>query len=113
MTRVEFIYNNNINIGFRMEGHAMFNTKGPDIICASLSATSQMTVNGLLDWTGLSLEDIMLEYDQYDAILHIELQEEELCSITVQQLLKSFELYVEMLADIYTDNIKLERRQKQ
>ena len=60
MTRVEMIYQNNIIIGFRMEGHAGFNTKGPDVVCASLSATSQMTVNGILDWTGLSLEDVML-----------------------------------------------------
>lgn len=107
------IYNNNIIIGFRMEGHAGFNLKGPDIVCASLSAVSQMTVNGVLDWTGLSIEDIVLEYDQMYAILHVELAEEEFGSITVQQLFKSFELYVEMLADIYTENIKLERRQKQ
>lgn len=112
MTRVEMIYQNNIIIGFSMEGHAGFNTKGPDIVCASLSATSQMTVNGILDWTGLSLTDIMVEYDQQYAILHIELAEEEHNSITVQQLFKSFEMYVEMLVDIYQENVKLERRQK-
>lgn len=113
MTHVEMIYKNNIIIGFAMEGHAGFNTKGPDILCASLSAASQMTVNGILDWTGLSLTDIMLAYDQQYGILHIELAEEEHCSVTVQQLFKSFELYVAMLADIYVDNITLERRQKE
>ena len=63
MTQVEMIYDNNIIIGFRMEGHAGFNTKGPDILCASLSTASQMTINGVLDWTGLSLEDVIKEME--------------------------------------------------
>ena len=68
MTHVEMIYDDNLIIGFRMEGHAGYNTEGPDILCASLSTASQMTINGILNWTGLSLEDVVLEEDKKKAI---------------------------------------------
>ena len=109
MTHVKMIYDRNIVVGFRMEGHAGFNTNGPDIVCASLSATSQMTVNGVLDWTGLGLDDVAIKCDKKSGILHIELGEDDCSSIVVQQLFKSFEMYVEMLAEVYTKNVELER----
>lgn len=112
MTRIELIYDSNIILGFRMEGHAGFNLKGPDILCASLSTASQMTVNGILDWTGLSLDDVLKEQNTTKAILHIEVPSELHVSNTVQQLFRSFEIYIEQLAEIYDENIKIERRQK-
>lgn len=112
MTYIDMIYDSNIIIGFRMEGHAGFNTEGPDILCASLSAASQMTVNGILDWTGLALEDVVHEYDEKKAILHILLPSKLHVSATVQQLFKSFEMYIEMLEAQYRENIILERRQR-
>lgn len=112
MTQVKMIYNNNIIMGFRMEGHAGFNTKGPDILCASLSTASQMTVNGILDWIGLGFEDVLVEQNSQQAILHIEVPSKLYTTATVQQLFKSFEMYVEMLADIYEEFIKIERSYK-
>ena len=111
MTHVEMIYDNNIIIGFRMEGHAGFNTKGPDILCASLSTASQMTINGVLDWTGLSFEDIVKESDERKAILYV-CMPSRYESITVQQILRSFEMFVEQLEEQYDDYVSLERRQK-
>ena len=111
MTHVEMIYDNNIIIGFRMEGHAGFNTKGPDILCASLSTASQMTINGVLDWTGLSLEDIVKESDERKAILYV-CMPSRYESITVQQIFRSFEIFVEQLEEQYDDYVTLERRQK-
>lgn len=114
MTQIKMIYDNNIIIGFRMEGHAGFNTEGPDILCASLSTASQMTINGVLDWTGLSLEDVIEETDERKAILHIELplRAKLHVSVTVQQLFRSFEMYVEQLEEQYNQYVSLERRQK-
>lgn len=109
MTQVKMIYDNNIVIGFRMEGHAGFNTKGPDILCASLSTASQMTVNGILDWVGLDLEDILIEQNSQQAILHIEVPSKLYTTATVQQLFKSFEMYVEMLEGQYGEHVSLER----
>lgn len=47
MTGVTIVKASGKIIGFKMEGHACYNPGGPDIICASLSAVSQMTVNGM------------------------------------------------------------------
>ena len=112
MTQIEVIYDNNIIIGFKMEGHAGYNTKGPDILCASLSAASQMTINGVLDWTGLSLEDIVKKQEARQAILHVHIPSNLHVPTVVQQLLRSFEIFVEQLAEQYKENIKLERRQR-
>lgn len=45
MTTVTLKYFRNSIYGIKLEGHAGFNTKGPDILCASLSMASQMVCN--------------------------------------------------------------------
>lgn len=112
MTHVEIIYDNNIIIGFNMKGHAGYNQGGPDILCASLSTASQMTINAVLDWIGLSFEDIALECDAKEGVLHIQIPSGHCEHMTTQQLLKSFEMYVESLEEQYGKYVKLERRQK-
>ena len=109
MTHVEMIYDNNIIIGFKMKGHAGFNLNGPDILCASLSTASQMTINGILDWSGLSLDDILVEENKSKATLHVNVPAKYVDSIIIQ-LFKSFELYISMLEEQYKDYVKLERR---
>lgn len=110
MTNITFLYDNHIIYGFKMEGHACYNLDGPDILCASLSATSQMTINGILDWTGLSLDDCIKELEERKAIIWFEVPDKLYATNTVQQLFKSFEMYVEELETMYSGNIKVERR---
>ena len=111
MTQIEIIYDNNIIIGFNMKGHAGYNQGGPDILCASLSTASQMTINGILDWIGVDVEEAVKEANQIDGILHFEISV-SYTSITTNQLFKSFEIYVEQLEEQYKENVKLERRQR-
>lgn len=110
MTKVEIIYDKNLIAGFRMEGHAEFNKGGPDILCSALSATSQMTMNGVLDWTGLDVEELVIEEKRREAILEFRVPSPFYWSATVQHLFKSFETYIELLQEQYKDNIQLERR---
>ena len=112
MTKVEVFYNRNVIIGFRMEGHAMLNAHGFDILCASLSTASQMTVNGIIDWIGLDADEIVQELDKARAIIHVIIPPEESESSVVQQLFRSFIMYIEELAKQYPDNVKLERRKR-
>lgn len=112
MTQIEMIYDNNMIIGFSMKGHAGYNQGGPDILCASLSTASQMTVNAVLDWVGLSFEDIAIECNSAKGILCVQLPKGYYEHMTTQQLLKSFEMYVESLEEQYPNFIKFERRQK-
>ena len=109
MTHVEIIYNNNIIIGFKMKGHAGFNLFGPDILCASLSTASQMTINGILDWIGLGADECIKEENEEEGILEFEIPR-LFASITTNQLFKSFELFIEQLSEQYKDFVKLERR---
>lgn len=111
MTHVEMIYDNNIIIGFRMEGHAGYNTEGPDILCASLSTASQMTMNGLVDWLGMDIDSLIKEKNPRKAIIWFEIPC-QFTSIISQQMFKSFEMYIEQLAEQYSEHVKLERRQK-
>jgi len=45
MTTISFYKHNDEYFGFRMSGHAGFNDKGDDILCASLSAMTMLIVN--------------------------------------------------------------------
>ena len=117
MTKVKMLYYNNLICGFEMEGHAEYNTSGPDILCASLSAASQMTINGILDATGFEYDDVVKECNARKGTLKLELNGSEInnglaMDVVVQQLFKSFELYVVMLEEEYPQNVSIERREE-
>lgn len=107
MTNVTFLYDNNIVNGLHISGHACFNLKGPDIVCAALSAASFMTVNGILDWTGLNADDVIKIHDDKTGTLLFEVPYPFYENVTVQQLFKSFELFVTDLEEEYPENVKV------
>lgn len=115
MTNVKMLYDNNLYCGFEMEGHAGYNKNGPDIVCASLSAASQLTINGILDSTGLDYMDTVKVCNPADGKLRFVISNDFMNGLTMgpitQAFLSAFVLYVEMLADLYPENIKLERRE--
>lgn len=110
MTHIEIFYHGNIIYGFRMEGHAGYNLNGPDVVCASLSAVSQMTVNGVLDWLGVDLDECLKEQNQMLGLLHFEVPLELYTNTTIHQLFRAFEMYVTSLSEMFEENIKVERR---
>lgn len=114
MTKVKMLYHNNLICGFEMEGHACYNPGGPDVICASLSAASQMTVNGVLDATGYDYDELVREANAKDGILKVELDYYDIfydaMVLVTQQLFKAFELYIVMLSEQFPDNVQIERR---
>ena len=48
MVKVNIIRNNNIITNVEILGHAMYEKKGLDIVCASISATVITTINGII-----------------------------------------------------------------
>lgn len=115
MTNIKMLYDNNLCCGFEMEGHAGYNTKGPDIVCASLSAASQMAINGILDASGLDYMDTVKVCNPTYGKLRFEIPLDYMNGLTMgpvtQALFNAFVLYVEMLADLYPENIMIERRE--
>ena len=112
MTKIKFIYDKNLVRGFIMRGHAEFSESGPDILCSALSAASQMTVNGIADWTGLEMNEEVLVQRPDDGKLVMILPEGHYEHVVVQQLLKSFELYMVQLGEMYPYNITTIRKEE-
>ena len=47
---------NGFLVGFKIQGHAGFNNKGPDIVCAGISSLVQSAFLGLNNYLHLKLE---------------------------------------------------------
>lgn len=113
MTTISMIYDRNLICGFEMLGHAGYSKNGePDIVCSALSSTSQMTINAILDWTGLSLEDVKcFEQDSKQGHLLFILNDTYYDGLVTQQLLNAFHMYTDLLEQTYPDSVKKERRE--
>ena len=115
MTQVKVICKGNKIIGFEMLGHAGYNVGGPDILCASLSAVSQLTINGIINWLHCSSEAIIKVDNPKEGHLKVIVPDDFFETLykreVVQQFLIAFELYIKQLSGVYGDYVKLERRQ--
>lgn len=113
MTKINIIYDRNLICGFEMLGHAGYAKQGkPDIVCSALSATSQMTMNAILDWIGLGTKDIKRFFsDPQEGTLMFMLDDKYYNGLVTQQLLHSFDMYMELLEKSYPENVKKERRE--
>lgn len=107
MTKIVMLYDRNIPVGFKMEGHAGYNPGGPDILCASLSAISQMTTNGILYWLGVDYDEVVQYANPRTGVLHVRVPEEFMGNITVQQFFTAFEMHAKSLSEIYYEYIKV------
>jgi hypothetical protein len=89
---IKFLQKDGRIIGFEMEGHAMFSTKGRDIVCSAISAVSQMTVVGLYHETGIDHVDIETRYHEKAAYMMAKVKngKENDKSDTLLQTLKKF-----------------------
>lgn len=103
MTKITFYKENGKFTGYSFEGHACFNTKGPDIVCAALSMASQMTANSLEELT-----DACVATESYDGLFALEITHE--CDDEkVQLLIESLYLAVMNLYEQYPDYMTLSR----
>jgi len=49
MIKAEFFQKNGGMLGFQVSGHAGFDRRGRDIVCASVSSAVQLTANGITE----------------------------------------------------------------
>lgn len=105
MTKIKFYENEDKILGFSINGHTNFGQYGYDIVCASISATTTMTVNALLE----ILKVQNLKYDIKDGYMNVNL--EKLSSIDLeksQDFLKSLRSFLLELSKEYPKNLKFE-----
>lgn len=97
MIKVTAIYNDADELcGFRTEGHAGFEKKGKDIVCAAVSTLSINTANSIE-----ALTNDKYSSKQEDGLLELILVEE--ISKESSLLLSSFFLGIKTISDEYGD----------
>ena len=85
-----------------IKGHAGYDDKGKDIVCASVSSIVITTINGIIE-----IDPDAIDYSDLDNELIIrKLKEDE----TVNKLLNNMILLLENLEKDYKDYIKIIRR---
>jgi hypothetical protein len=85
-----------------IKGHAGYDDKGKDIVCASVSSIVITTINGIIE-----IDPDAIDYSDLDNELIIrKLKEDE----TVNKLLDNMILLLENLEKDYKDYIKIIRR---
>ena len=85
-----------------IKGHAGYDDKGKDIVCASVSSIVITTINGIIE-----IDPDAIEYSDLDNELVIKkIKEDE----TVNKLLNNMILLLENLEKDYKDYIKIIRR---
>ena len=85
-----------------IKGHAGYDDKGKDIVCASVSSIVITTINGIIE-----IDPDAIDYSDLDnEIIIRKLKEDE----TVNKLLNNMILLLESLEKDYKDYIKIIRR---
>ena len=84
----------------KIEGHAMFDYHGKDIVCAAISSIVITSVNGIL-----SIDEKALEYKQDSGLIEIEVKKHD--KIT-KLLIKNMIDLLKELETQYKKNIKVE-----
>ena len=85
-----------------IKGHAGYDEKGKDIVCASVSSIVITTINGIIE-----IDPDAIDYSDLDnEIIIRKLKEDE----TVNKLLNNMILLLENLEKDYKDYIKIIRR---
>ena len=85
-----------------IKGHAGYDDKGKDIVCASVSSIVITTINGIIE-----INPDAIDYSDLDnEIIIRKLKEDEI----VNKLLNNMILLLENLEKDYTDYIKIIRR---
>lgn len=82
----------------KIEGHAMFDEYGKDIVCSSVSSIATTTINNIL-----ALDKNAIKYDCSDAYILITNKDSEMASKLLKQMLNMFS---ELEKD-YPENIKI------
>ena len=103
MINIELILKDEKCIGFTVSGHAGYAEKGQDIVCAAVSATSQMSLIGI---ENLGIDFKLFEEDDS---LSVVLKDDQFKSEAVA-ILESFMLFVVQLQKQYRFYITIKYR---
>ncbi|MDO4779204.1 MAG: ribosomal-processing cysteine protease Prp [Tissierellia bacterium] len=111
MTKVTIYKDTDILTGFKVEGHALYDIEGKDILCAAISVLTINSINTITEI--LKLEDY-IEYAVGEVYISLDIDTEDLDERQLrdtQVVLKGFELGVTSLLEDYSEKLNLDYRE--
>ena len=91
---------------FEISGHANSSEYGQDIVCAAVSAVSQMTLNGLIEILDLK----KIKYEMNEGLIICDLAGSNLTSEEYEKvniLINSMFVYLKAIEENYPKNVKM------
>ena len=104
MIRVHVVYQKHTLKRIILEGHALYDEYGKDIVCAAVSATYLCTVNGIL---ALSEDTIDVIDSQHEKVIQL-LKSDKVVITLLENMIRC----MESLEKQYPKNIKLDKEEK-
>ena len=104
MIKIKFIKKNDNFLSFEISGHANNGKYGEDIVCAAVSATSTMVLNGLLEVMSLKFH-----YEYKDGYIYCDLSKLDINTLSrsdIQNSLKMLNIFLKELTVEYPRNSK-------
>ena len=96
MIQIILYKSDGINVGYKASGHAMFDERGYDVICAAVSVLAINTENSI---DLLTDDKYSLAYDEEDAMVHVMMT--HAISHETSVLLAAFEIGVKAISEEY------------
>lgn len=91
-------------IGFCAGGHAFFDIKGKDIVCASVTSAVQLTCNGITE----CLKDKAAKVYVLDNYINLMLPKDDTINYSSVVFIDSLRLHLDILSQDYSSEIKIE-----
>lgn len=96
MIQVDLFKKDGINVGYKASGHAMFDERGYDVVCAAISVLAINTVNAI---ELLTDDTFSVDSDEEDALVHVQMTGD--ISHETSVLLAAFEIGVDAISKEY------------
>lgn len=104
MVKVKFFKKKEAFLGFTVAGHADYDDKGRDIVCASVTSAVQMTINGICEILRVNA-DVKLKNRKEQN--EISMQMADCGDKSVQAFMRALYLHLDLLSQDYIGTIQL------
>ena len=108
MISVEFVISDNKILSFSVQGHSGLAPAPHDILCASVSAMTELTLNTLIEVFGAEID---LEIDEEKPLISAwDISSPEENEMAVQGVLKGFYMQLSDLRETYSTNLSVKTK---
>ncbi len=110
MTKAVFYKVDGVYTGFSLSGHAMFELDGPDVLCAAVSAMTNLVINTINEVFKAELATVI---DGDNATIDVSIERVSMSAAnSVDGVLHGFMLQLKDLQEQYPDNLDVVVQQK-